>query len=95
MCGIAGFSGFNAPGLINKMCDIIYHRGPDGEGIAELPRANTTLGMRRLAIIDVENGRQPFVSPDDNVYLIYNGEIYNHVKLRDELRELGYSFNTK
>lgn len=95
MCGIAGFAGFNAPGLIARMCGMLVNRGPDAEGIAELPQANMTLGMRRLAIIDLVDGNQPFVNHAKTVFLVFNGEIYNHALLRDELSSLGYSFKTR
>lgn len=95
MCGIVGFAGFNSSELIHKMCDAIFHRGPDGKGTIELPQARMTLGMRRLAIIDIENGIQPFVNEDKTVYLVFNGEIYNYLELRKELREQGYMFRTR
>jgi asparagine synthase (glutamine-hydrolysing) len=95
MCGIAGFAGFEEPGLLRRMCDTILHRGPDGEGFAHLPEARISIGMRRLAIIDLVTGDQPFVSDDRRVHLVFNGEIYNYVELRDELRRLGHTFRTR
>lgn len=95
MCGIVGFAGFTEPGLLQRMCDTIAHRGPDGEGFAELPQAQIAIGMRRLAIIDLQTGDQPFITPDRRVFLVFNGEIYNFRELREELRSRGHSFNTR
>src|SRR5437588_130870 len=95
MCGIVGFAGFEEPGLLGRMCNAIAHRGPDGEGMAELSEARIAIGMRRLAIIDLATGDQPFVSADRRVHLVFNGEIYNFRELREELRERGHRFNTQ
>lgn len=95
MCGIVGFAGFEEAGLLQRMCAAIEHRGPDGEGIAELPEARIAMGMRRLAIIDLECGQQPFVTRDQRVFLIFNGEIYNFRELREELRARGHAFATR
>ena len=95
MCGIVGFAGFFEPGLLKRMCDLIAHRGPDGEGFAELPESQMAIGMRRLAIIDLVSGDQPFKSPDGRVMLVFNGEIYNFRELRDELRAKGHNFRTQ
>ncbi|WP_260860089.1 asparagine synthase (glutamine-hydrolyzing) [Streptomyces cupreus] len=74
------------------MCDLIVHRGPDGEGfhIGE----QVALGMRRLAIIDVAGGDQPVYNEDRSVAAVFNGEIYNFAELRTELRNLGHRFRT-
>jgi asparagine synthase (glutamine-hydrolysing) len=95
VCGIVGFAGVNDPGLLARMCDAIVHRGPDGEGQVELPDAGIALGMRRLAIIDVEGGGQPFVSADGRVHLVFNGEIYNFADVRAELESLGHRFHSR
>lgn len=95
MCGIVGFAGFFETGLLGRMCHAIAHRGPDGEGIAEFPEYQMAIGMRRLAIIDLVTGDQPFVTPDGKVTLVFNGEIYNFRELRDELRTKGYNFKTQ
>lgn len=82
MCGIAGVFQCQAPENVQKMLDIIKHRGPDGQGIINLPRA--TLGHTRLAIIDVEGGHQPMGYED--TWIVFNGEIYNFRELaRDHL----------
>jgi asparagine synthase (glutamine-hydrolysing) len=95
MCGIVGFAGFYEPGLLRRMCNIIVHRGPDGEGMAEWPQERMAIGMRRLAIIDLVTGDQPFVTPDRLVTVVFNGEIYNFRELRDELRLQGHGFKTQ
>jgi asparagine synthase (glutamine-hydrolysing) len=97
MCGIAGFidreySADHAEQLIDSMCRVIRHRGPDdqgtwvGDGVA--------LGMRRLSIIDVAGGQQPMYNEDQSVLVVFNGEIYNYQDLKKELHELGHRFHT-
>ena len=93
MCGIAGKVTGGAPvspGLIARMCESIRHRGPDGEGV--YVDGSVGLGMRRLAIIDLVTGDQPFVSEDRQVVAVFNGEIYNHIPLRSELERCGHRF---
>ncbi|HEV8193019.1 MAG TPA: asparagine synthase (glutamine-hydrolyzing), partial [Ktedonobacterales bacterium] len=97
MCGIAGFidaqrSRDEAEQLIDGMCKIIRHRGPDdqgtwvGEGVA--------LGMRRLSIIDLAGGHQPIFNEDGSILVVFNGEIYNFHELQRELRARGHRFAT-
>jgi len=74
------------------MTGALSHRGPDGEGYYE--KGNIGLGHRRLAIIDLATGSQPMCSADGNVVLVFNGEIYNYLELRAELRNLGHDFVT-
>lgn len=94
MCGIVGFisNEENKRMIIKKMTDKIIHRGPDEEGyyIDEY----VALGHRRLSIIDLKNGTQPMVSKDKNVVLIFNGEIYNYIELKEELEKMGHEFKT-
>jgi len=71
----------------------MVHRGPDDEGTAQLD--GVTLGMRRLSIIDLEGGHQPMHNEDSTVWVIQNGEIYNHLVLRDLLLAAGHTFNTE
>ena len=94
MCGIVGLAGLDDQPLARRMCDTILHRGPDDEGVAHFPDARMTVGMRRLSIIDIEGGHQPFQTPDGRVSLVFNGEIYNHVELRAELERHGHRFLT-
>jgi len=68
------------------------HRGPDGDGFLHTEHA--AIGMTRLAIIDIENGQQPFLSNDKSISVVCNGEIYNFVELKKQLLELGHSFQT-
>jgi asparagine synthase (glutamine-hydrolysing) len=80
MCGIAGVFHTKAPSEIEEMLLKIKHRGPDGQGIINLP--NGTLGHTRLAIIDVEGGNQPMGC--DDTWIAFNGEIYNYRELAHE-----------
>lgn len=98
MCGIVGLVSFDAPlerarSIVTAMNERIAHRGPDGEGIVAHPDA--TLAMKRLAIVDVEHGRQPMANEDGSVVLVYNGEIYNAPELRRELQAKGVHFRTR
>ncbi|MDQ2105345.1 asparagine synthase (glutamine-hydrolyzing) [Azospirillum isscasi] len=97
MCGICGIVGpaADAPSAVSRVRDmmaLIAHRGPDGEGIES--GRGFVFGHRRLAIIDIEGGRQPMRSPDGRYALTYNGEIYNHVELRRDLAERGERLRT-
>ena len=97
MCGIVGFVHFDKErncdkNLLKEMANLLVHRGPDGEGY--FTERNVGLGHRRLAIIDLNSGQQPMYSEDGNVIIVFNGEIYNYVELRDELRDIGYRFRT-
>lgn len=94
MCGLFASIGF-APD--RARLDIVTHRGPDGSGwdVLECPAGPVALGHRRLSIIDLtEGGHQPMASPDGNWLMIFNGEIYNYLELRDELRAKGEMFVT-
>ncbi|MGH9171252.1 MAG: asparagine synthase (glutamine-hydrolyzing) [Acidimicrobiales bacterium] len=93
MCGIAGFIGPPDHQLLAAMCETIAHRGPDGDGFHETPAAS--LGHRRLAIIDLEHGREPMSNAARDLQLVYNGEIYNFRELRAELEEAGRCFETR
>lgn len=97
MCGITGFLHFDANRLaeessVRKMMDTIIHRGPDGDG--SYCRDNLALGHRRLSIIDLSTGDQPMFNEDKSICIIYNGEIYNYIELRGELKKLGCKFFT-
>jgi asparagine synthase (glutamine-hydrolysing) len=97
MCGIAGIldrSGAPvAASDIERMLAPIRHRGPDESGVRTLGCAG--LGHVRLSIIDVAGGRQPMGSPDDAVWLTFNGEVFNYLELREELEGLGHAFATR
>lgn len=78
---------------VAAMCERIRHRGPDGGGVTEHPEA--TLGMTRLSIVDLEHGHQPMLSDDEQIALVYNGEIYNAPALRARLEGEGVRFRTR
>ncbi len=95
MCGISGIVSFanleNGLEIVHKMNERIVHRGPDAEGLFE--HENVYLGHRRLSIIDLsEAANQPMSK--HGYTMVFNGEIYNYIELRDELISLGYSFET-
>jgi asparagine synthase (glutamine-hydrolysing) len=98
MCGIAGIIN-NDPGeisatILKKMTDAIAHRGPDGEGFWISDDGRTGLGHRRLSIIDLsEQASQP-MHYGNRYTIIFNGEIYNYIELREMLLKKGYSFST-
>ncbi|MDP2848547.1 MAG: asparagine synthase (glutamine-hydrolyzing) [Humidesulfovibrio sp.] len=92
MCGIVGFTGPANPELLRAMNQAIVHRGPDEDGFCEVPGVN--LAMRRLSIIDISGGRQPVANETGELRLVFNGEIYNHVDLRQGLMERGHAFRT-
>ena len=81
MCGIVGFN-FEDQLLAKKMCDVMVHRGPNGEGYDT--NRNITLGHRRLSIIDLKTGDQPIYNEDGSIVVVYNGEIYNFRELMDQ-----------
>src|SRR6185503_9555388 len=97
MCGIAGIVSFaDAPvdrGRLKAMCDVLRHRGPDGEG--SWTDGPVGFGHRRLAIVDVEGGLQPMATADERLCVTYNGEIYNHPALKEELEEAGCVYRTR
>jgi len=94
ICGIVGPSASNAEsiGVVEKMMELLAHRGPDGEGLVS--DANFIFGHKRLAVIDIELGAQPMQSGDGKITIVYNGEIYNYLELRQELIHRGAHFKT-
>ncbi len=100
MCGFAGFTGIidQREAVLHKMADRIIHRGPDSDGYflaGENDGDAIALGFRRLSIIDLAGGSQPMYSDDGTVAIVFNGEIYNFMDLRDELIAKGYVFKTR
>ena len=97
MCGIAGIYSFSdklvAEDVIKKMCNVIIHRGPDEEGI--FVDKKIALGIKRLAIIDLETGHQPIFNENKSICIVLNGEIYNFQELRSDLEKIGHKFYTK
>lgn len=94
MCGFVGFTGKieNKKNILNRMMGRIIHRGPDSEG--EFITEDVALGFRRLSIIDLEGGSQPIYNEDENIVIVYNGEVYNFMELRRELLDDGHIFST-
>ena len=96
MCGIAGIyarPGRRAsPDLLLSMAGELRHRGPDGVGLYVDGRFGMT--NTRLAIVDVDGGDQPLATEDRRFWVMQNGEVYNYVELREELRSLGHRFET-
>ena len=92
MCGIAGYTGPYRPARLEAMAAAMVHRGPDDDGFFE--STNVHLAMRRLAIVDLATGKQPKISHDGLVAVVFNGEIYNYVELRSELEGKGHQFSS-
>ena len=102
MCGIAAILSTAADRIpdahaVQRMNDVLVHRGPDAEGIKLLQgkTASVGLGHRRLSIIDLSGGRQPMSNEDGTVWISYNGEVYNHEALRNELLSRGHRYQTR
>jgi len=98
MCGIAGIlqvNSFYKEEHVRKMSDALSHRGPDGEGFWQNNSNNILFGHRRLAILDLSDAAaQPF-HYSDRYTILHNGEIYNYIELREELKRKGYQFRTQ
>jgi len=96
MCGIVGLVRNNGKAideqLLSRMCDAIKHRGPDDDGF--YVNGCVGLGMRRLAIIDLKSGKQPIHNQERTSWIVFNGEIYNYLELREKLEKLGHNFYT-
>jgi asparagine synthase (glutamine-hydrolysing) len=76
------------------MCAKLRHRGPDDEGVHSDGTSGVSIGIRRLAVMDVAGGHQPLSNEDGSVWVAFNGEIYNHQRLREDLRAMGHTFAT-
>lgn len=94
MCGITGFVGTGTRSDLARMTAALAHRGPDGEGQWVDETRHVFLGHRRLAIVDLADGEQPMWNEDGQVGVVFNGEIYNHAELREDLRKRGHRFAT-
>ncbi len=97
MCGIVGLINNDhnkivKNHLINRMCEVIKHRGPDHTGVWS--EGHVGLGMTRLSIIDRSGGFQPIYNEDKSMWIVFNGEIYNFQELRNNLQSQGHSFYT-
>jgi asparagine synthase (glutamine-hydrolysing) len=98
MCGIAGILEFGEKehvdsSALRRMCDVMAHRGPDDDGIFTQGRIG--LGMRRLSIVDLATGHQPLSNEDGSIWVVFNGEIYNHRALREDLISRGHGYRTQ
>jgi asparagine synthase (glutamine-hydrolysing) len=97
MCGIAGEMKFGREAradsdALRRMCAVMAHRGPDDEGCYN--DGPVAIGMRRLSIIDVAGGHQPISNEDGSLWIVFNGEIYNHAELRAKLEPRGHRYRT-
>src|SRR5579862_2288742 len=97
MCGIAGILEFGrdkraSAAALREMCRVITHRGPDDEGF--YTDGAVGIGMRRLSIVDVAGGHQPISNEDGTLWIVFNGEIYNHLALREQLIARGHRYVT-
>ncbi len=98
MCGITGtldWSGEHPPdiGLLKRMLGIISHRGPDEFGLYVDRQAG--IGCARLSIVDLSTGQQPITNEDESLWIVFNGEVYNHPELRADLERAGHRFTTR
>ena len=97
MCGIAGFvtvqPGAGSDAVLARMTARIRHRGPDAEGFYS--DAHAFLGHRRLSIVDLATGQQPMTQETGDLFLIYNGEIFNHADLRADLERAGHRYHSR
>ena len=97
MCGIAGIFEFGRDAraetvVLRRMCEVISHRGPDDQGV--YAQGPVGIGMRRLSIVDLATGHQPISNEDGSIWIVFNGEIYNHSELRERLIARGHSYRT-
>ncbi|MEO0478796.1 MAG: asparagine synthase (glutamine-hydrolyzing) [Planctomycetota bacterium] len=93
MCGIAGLIRCGDVDTVQRMTRLMAHRGPDDSG--HWSSGDVVLGHRRLSILDpTPQGHQPMSGPDGEVVIVFNGEIYNHLRLREELAKKGHRFRT-
>src|SRR2546430_1393952 len=95
MCGITGKVSLRDNvdrSLIDRMCSVIEHRGPDSRGV--FVGGGVGLGVQRLAIIDLQTGDQPIFNEDQSIVVVLNGEIYNYRELRSSLLAQGHRFAT-
>jgi asparagine synthase (glutamine-hydrolysing) len=98
MCGIAGIVAVDeldqdAPSRATRMRDVITHRGPDEAGL-HCDR-HAALAHRRLSIVDLSTGQQPLSNEDGSVWVVFNGEIYNHAEIRADLEAHGHTYRTR
>jgi asparagine synthase (glutamine-hydrolysing) len=95
MCGIVALAGRQEGEWISRMNGAIVHRGPDDQGIYRSPDHSVSLAMRRLSILDLDGGHQPMSDASGQVWIVFNGEIFNAPELRLQLEQQGHQFRTK
>ena len=99
MCGIAGAVARSPRGdvgsIVTGLTAALKHRGPDGSGFHYARGRSIGLGHRRLSIVDVEGGSQPMANEDHRLWVVFNGELYNHLDLRRDLEANGHVFRTR
>ncbi len=96
MCGIAGLINCGNTQVLQRMTDSIAHRGPDDRGVEWFPQSGSGLGHVRLSIIDLSAaGHQPMTNDRGNLWITYNGEVYNYREVRKELTAKGYTFKSQ
>ena len=94
MCGISGFIGSGNRDVLERMTRALAHRGPDGEGFFIEEKRGVHFGHRRLSIVDHAGGAQPMSTPDGQLVIVFNGEIYNQAELRAQLISKGHRFQS-
>ena len=94
MCGICGFVGRGDQADLNRMNATLVHRGPDDSGYWTDSGPSVYLGHRRLSVIDIADGSQPMATEDGELIVVFNGEIYNHLELRERLKKRAHRFRT-
>jgi asparagine synthase (glutamine-hydrolysing) len=100
MCGICGIVSLSSEfplrqPVLQQMNNTLQHRGPDDEGYYIDANQGVGLAMRRLSIIDLTTGQQPIANEDKSIWIVFNGEIYNHLEVRRRLEQKGHIFSTR
>src|SRR5215216_5467398 len=98
MCGICGVVSLREPieqEDLRAMAQTLVHRGPDADGFYLNPERTVGFGFRRLSIVDLSTGDQPMSNEDNTIWLVYNGEIYNHAEHRPRLEASGHRFRSR
>ncbi|MBV9579464.1 MAG: asparagine synthase (glutamine-hydrolyzing), partial [Chloroflexi bacterium] len=101
MCGICGIANLSpsadavSPSRLQAMADTLRHRGPDADGYFVSDDQRLGLGFRRLSIVDLATGDQPMANEDESLWLVFNGEIYNHADHRPGLESRGHRFRSR
>src|SRR5258708_4423740 len=95
MCGIAGIINAGDPAVLSQMSGVMAHRGPDDAGLQWFPDVRCGLAHRRLSIIDLSAaGHQPMCNEAGDLWIVFNGEIFNYEEIRDELAARGVRFRS-